>query len=99
MKLCLCVGVCVCVSCMVGEVHMYNSDHIYGDGVCVRVCVFVCMRVVTCLHAYVCSEKIRVEVWKPPAGDHSPSAMETKVVTACLSQREGNGNFCIMMST
>lgn len=39
MKLCLCVGVCVCVSCMVGEVHMYNSDHIYGDGVCVRVCV------------------------------------------------------------
>ena len=66
---------------------------------CVHVCVFVCMHVVTCLHAYVCSEKIRVEVWKPPAGDHSPSAMETKVVTACLTQREGNGDFCIMMST
>lgn len=66
---------------------------------CVCVFLFVCIGVVTCLHAYVCGEKIRVEVWKPPAGDHSPGAMETKVVTACLSQREENGNFCLMVST
>lgn len=66
---------------------------------CVRVCMFVCMCMVTCLHACVCREKIGVEVWKPPAGDHSPSAVETKVVTVCLTQRKGNGNFYITLNT
>lgn len=32
--------VCVCVYCIVGEVFLYNSDHIYGG---VRVCVCVCL--------------------------------------------------------
>lgn len=68
------------------------------EHVCVRVCMFVCMCTVTCLRVYVFSEKIRGEVWKPPAGDHSPGAMETKVVTVCHTQRKGNGNFSIMLS-
>lgn len=72
--------------------------HCCWGHVCVGVCMFVCMCMVTCLHVDVCSEKIRGEVWEPPAGDHSPGAVETKVVTVCLTQRKGNGNFSIMLS-
>lgn len=67
-------------------------------GACVCSCVHVCMCTVTCLHADVYNEKVRGEVWEPPAGDHSPGAVETKVVTVCLTQRKGNGNFSILLS-
>ena len=35
---------CACVYCTVGEAHIYNSEHIYGEWACVCVCVFLFCR-------------------------------------------------------
>lgn len=43
---------------MAGE-HACPDGCVVAGSVCVHVCMFVCMYMVTCLHEYVCSEKIR----------------------------------------
>lgn len=70
------------------------GEHACPDGcvaaVCVCMCVFMrhaCMYAHGhVLYAHVYSEKIRAEVWRAPAGDHSQAAMETKVVLVCLTR-------------